>query len=481
MELIALVFAVLMLVAGLGAGWTLARRQAAVELEAAGRRATADLEIALRQAEAAARADRAAVADELAEARVELAELRTALEHEQRQTDRTEALLRRNETQLKELFGAQAAEVLQRNAEQVVQLAQAQLAKATTQAGGDLAKRQEAIEHLVAPLRESLGKVHEQLEAVERGRTTSESALREQLRMMGESSAQLKLETAALVTALRAPQTRGRWGEMQLERVVEAAGMTEHVDFVTQETRTSDDGAKQRPDLVVRLTGGKTIVVDAKVPFAAYLEAMEARDERTRDERMKAHARHLRTHIDGLAGKRYPDLFECTPEFVVCFVPADAFLDAALREDATLQEHAFARNVVLATPSTLIALLRTISYSWRQEALATNARHVHELGRDLYKRLCTLGNHFDKLGRSLKNSVESYNSAVGSMERMVLSKARQMNDLGVVDAGTELPRLEPLDATPRPTTAPELAAAPPGRPGQTRVISLPQPELPTGT
>jgi DNA recombination protein RmuC len=330
-------------------------------------------------------------------------------------------------------------------------------------------------------LRESLAHVQHQLEQVERGRTSSESALREQLRQMGEASSQLNVQTAQLVTALRAPQTRGRWGEMQLERVVEAAGMTEHVDFSTQVTATTDEGARQRPDLVVRLTGGKVIVVDAKAPFAAYLEAMEATDERTRAERMKAHARHLRTHIDALAGKSYPDLFDCTPEFTVCFVPADAFLDAAMREDATVLEYAFGKNIVLATPSTLVALLRTIAYSWRQEALAENAKQVHELGRDLYKRLATLGNHFDKLGKSLRGAVDSYNGAVGSMERMVLSKARQMNELGVVEPGAVLPRLEPLDATPRPTTAPELAATPPGGRAQPRVISLPQPELPTGT
>jgi DNA recombination protein RmuC len=392
-----------------------------------------------------------------------------------------ELLLRRNDAQLKELFSAQAAEALQRNGEAVVQLAQAELARATTQAGGDLAQRQQAIEAMVAPLRESLAHVQHQLEQVERGRTSSESALREQLRQMGEASSQLNVQTAQLVTALRAPQTRGRWGEMQLERVVEAAGMTEHVDFSTQVTATTDEGARQRPDLVVRLTGGKVIVVDAKAPFAAYLEAMEATDERTRAERMKAHARHLRTHIDALAGKSYPDLFDCTPEFTVCFVPADAFLDAAMREDATVLEYAFGKNIVLATPSTLVALLRTIAYSWRQEALAENAKQVHELGRDLYKRLATLGNHFDKLGKSLRGAVDSYNGAVGSMERMVLSKARQMNELGVVEPGAVLPRLEPLDATPRPTTAPELAATPPGGRAQPRVISLPQPELPTGT
>lgn len=411
--------------------------------------------------------------------RLEAAALQAELDAQRAAADRTEELLRRNDEQLRDLFGAQAAEALQRNAEQLLQLAKAQLANSTTAASSDLAQRQQAIEAMVAPLRDSLAKVHEQLAEVEKGRTTSDASLSAQLKSMSETSFQLNTQTAQLVTALRAPQTRGRWGEMQLERVVEAAGMTEHVDFLTQVTATSDDGTRQRPDLVVKLTGGKVIVVDSKVPFVAYLEAMEATDERTRADRMKGHARHLRAHIDSLSAKSYAHLFDCTPEFVVCFVPADAFLDAALREDATLLEHAFAKDVVLATPSTLVALLRTIAYTWRQEALAANAKEVHELGRDLYKRLSTLGNHFDKLGRNLRGAVGSYNDAVGSMERMVLSKARQMNDLGVVDAGTELPRLEPLiDAIPRPTTAPELAGSDGKR--DSRVISLPpQPQLPT--
>lgn len=458
MDALALMFASILLAAGFGAGWVIARRQA----------------------EAIAQQQGHALGLQLAESRAEVARLTAAVESEREAVTRTEQLLRRNDEQLKELFSAQAAEALQRNAETVLQLAEAQLAKANTAAGGDLAQRQQAIEAMVAPLRDSLQQVHLQLEAVERGRTISDSALREQMRHMSESSTQLNVQTAQLVTALRAPQTRGRWGEMQLQRVVEAAGMTEHVDFSLQVTATAEDGAKLRPDLVVRLTDGKVVVVDSKVPFSGYLEAMEATDERTRADRMKAHARHVRTHVDSLSGKNYQHLFEHTPEFVVCFIPADAFLDAALREDATLLEHAFARNVVLATPSTLMALLRTISYSWRQEALAANAKQVHELGRDLYKRLCTLGNHFDKLGRSLRSSVDSYNSAVGSMERMVLSKARQMSELGVVEAQADLPRLEPLEATPRPTTAPELAANVGGR-SPSRVVSLPQPELPTGT
>jgi DNA recombination protein RmuC len=279
----------------------------------------------------------------------------------------------------------------------------------------------------------------------------------------------VRSETSHLVTALRAPQIRGRWGEMQLERVVEAAGLTEHVDYATQQSVTGDTGTL-RPDLVVRLTGGKRVVVDAKVALSAYLEAIEAPDEPTCDERMKAHARQLRRHVDALSAKAYWERFEPTPEFVVCFVPADPILDAALREDSQLLEHAFSHNVVLATPSTLVALLRTIAYTWRQEALATNARQVHELGKDLYRRLATLGGHFDKLGRSLGSAVGAYNEAVGSMERMVLSKARQLSDLGVVGPDTPLPVIEPLTtAIPRQSSAPEF--------GDARVVTLPDRRL----
>jgi DNA recombination protein RmuC len=303
---------------------------------------------------------------------------------------------------------------------------------------------------------DALERVQEQLVSLERGRIGSDASLREQIRAMAETSQHLRTETSQLVSALRAPQVRGRWGEMQLERVVEAAGMAEHVDYATQVTAAAD-GATQRPDLIVRLAGGKQIVVDSKVAFSAYLEAMEAREPRTRDERMRAHARQLRTHIDSLAAKSYWQRFTPTPEFVVCFVPADAFLDAALREDATLLEHAFARNVVLATPSTLVALLRTIAYTWRQEALAANAAAIHELGRDLYRRISTMGGHVERLGRSLGGAVAAYNDAVGSLERRVMSSARRMSELGVVGNDSPLSSPEPLlDATPRALTAPEL-------------------------
>jgi DNA recombination protein RmuC len=309
---------------------------------------------------------------------------------------------------------------------------------------------------LLQPLRTSLADVGAQLGAVERGRLESETALREQVSAMGRASEHLHRQTGQLLTALRAPHVRGRWGEMQLERVVEAAGMTEHVDYDTQVTSTDDNGVV-RPDMVVRLAGGKNIVVDSKVACSAYLDALEATDESTRDSRLKAHARQLRSHIESLAGKAYWERFSPSPEFVVCFVPADAFLDAALREEPSLLEYAFSRQVVLATPSTLVALLRTVGYGWRQEALAANARDIQRLGRDLYRRLATLGGHFDKLGRSLGSAVGAYNDAVGSMEHMVLSKARQLAELGVADPAAAPPRSEPLvSVVPRPLTSPEL-------------------------
>jgi DNA recombination protein RmuC len=258
---------------------------------------------------------------------------------------------------------------------------------------------------------------------------------------------------------------------MQLERAVEAAGMTEHIDYVTQATARGADGPV-RPDLVVRLVGGKHVVVDSKVAFNGYLEAMEAKDEATRNTRLKAHARQLRDHIDALGAKAYFEHFSPSPEFVVCFVPADAFLDAALREDPALLERAFDQNVVVATPSTLVALLRTIAYTWRQEALAENAAEVHRLGRDLYQRLSTMGGHIDKLGRSLTTAVGDYNKTVSSLESRVLVAARKMADLKVVDPSEAIKAPQQITETARTTQAPELA--------EQRLVVLPKPRVPAG-
>jgi len=308
----------------------------------------------------------------------------------------------------------------------------------------------------VAPLAEALAKVEAQLQSLESTRVHAHASLTEQVSLVRSSSEALRDQTAALVTALRAPQTRGRWGEMQLRQVVELAGMVEHCDFTEQAT-VSRDGGALRPDLVVRLAGGKHVVVDAKVSLAAYLDAVESRDPEVSDQRLGAHARHLREHVKGLAAKEYWRSFEPTPEFVVLFVPGDAFLAPALERDPALLEDAMAARVLIATPTTLMAMLRTIAYSWQQEALRQNARTVFELGRELYRRLGTVGGHVDKLGRTLGRAVADYNAAVGSLERNVLVTARRMAELQVTDA--DLPTLATVEDVPRPLAAPELTAA----------------------
>ena len=313
----------------------------------------------------------------------------------------------------------------------------------------------------VAPLREALSKVEVHLRALETARVGAYASLTEQVGFVRTASEALRDQTASLVTALRAPQTRGRWGEMQLRRVVEMAGMVEHCDFTEQASATRD-GAMIRPDLVVRLAGGKNIVVDAKVSLAAYLDAVESRDPDVAAQRMAAHARHLREHVKGLASKDYWRAFQPTPEFVVLFVPGDAFLAPALEGDPTLLEDAMADRVLIATPTTLMAMLRTIAYSWQQEALTAHARTVFELGRELYHRLGTLGTHVDKLGKTLGRAVEDYNKTVGSLERTVLVQARKMAELQVTDA--DLPVLMAVDAAPRPLGAPELLESFEGRP-----------------
>jgi DNA recombination protein RmuC len=436
------VFLIVGLLAGVALGWLLARQRTGAETSRLG---------------------------------AETARLSAALDAERSSARAQEQLAARADQRLREAFDSLAGDALRRNNEAFVALAEARLAAAKSTADGDLAQRQQAIDGIVAPLRESLDRVQHQLNAVERERAGSYSALLEQIGTMRQTSEQLRTETAQLVTALRAPQVRGRWGELQLERSVEAAGLTEHVDYVLQASSTggaTGDGGTVRPDLIVRLVGGKNVVVDSKVAFSGYLEAMEARDDRTRAARLKAHARHLREHIDSLGAKAYWERFAPTPEFVVCFVPADAFLDAALREDPALQEHAFSRNVVLATPSTLVALLRTVAYTWRQEALAANAAEVHQVGRELYQRLSTLGGHIDKLGRSLSTAVGSYNQTVSSLESRVLVTARRMTDLKVVTPDDQLATPKQVTDIARSTQAPELT--------EQRVVSLAKQRVPIG-
>lgn len=328
------------------------------------------------------------------------------------------------------------------------------LAGALKSLGHEAAREQQAgLGQLLAPLQEALHRYERRVVQVENSRVDAYAELRTEVRQMQSLSSELRTETSQLVAALRAPQVRGRWGEHQLRRIVEAAGLLPNCDFAEQVTASTDKGGV-RPDLVVRLTDGRRVVVDAKAPFDAYLTAMEARDERSRDAELDRHAKHLRSHVDALAAKSYWAAFDQSPEFVVLFVPADPFLDAALQRDATLLEHAFSHNVVLATPATLIALLRTVAYSWRQEALARNATVVHALGRDLYARLSTMGDHLSKLGNSLGGAVTAYNKAMGSLESRVLVSARRLAELGVSDDELEAPAQ--LEVAPRILQSPEL-------------------------
>lgn len=404
----------------------------------------------------AARAEAVVLGREAGVLRAEVAALAATLDAERDASAQRLDDLRAEQDRLLEQFRALSTRALQENSEAFLQLADERFRTAQTTATGELEQRKQAMEHLVSPIKDSLGKVSEQLTAVERTRVAAQAELRQQLESMGKSSEQLRTETASLVNALRAPQVRGRWGEIQLRNVVESSGMVEHCDFEEQEHVRTSDGAV-RPDLVVRLAGGKRIVVDAKVSFNGYLEAMEARDDTMRATRLVAHARHLKKHIDDLAGKRYWEHFEPTPEFVVMFVPAEVFLNAALEQDPTLLEHAFARNVVVATPATLVALLRTVAYTWRQEALARNAQDVLTLGRELHSRLATMGSHLDRLGRQLGTTVRSYNETVASLESRVLVTARRMVDLKVADAPLDSPAQVELVA--RAVQAPELVAS----------------------
>jgi DNA recombination protein RmuC len=442
--------------------------RAAIDAELAAARQESENAAAARNAETA-RAEqchkRAEEAGErLAAAQAELAGIRAALDAERTAAANRERLLTHREAELKDSFQALSAEALSRNNEAFVQLAEARLAKVTAaisaKSDGDATQRQQAIEALLGPITQTLHRLDGQLRTVEKEREAAYAGLREQVGAMHRTSEQLQSETRQLVTALRAPHIRGRWGELQLERIVELAGMVEHCDFSRQVVATDaggDDDALVRPDLVVHLAGGKHIVLDAKVPFGAYLEAVDATDPDRRADRLAAHARHLRAHVDSLAHKSYWQRFDATPEFVVLFVPGDPFLEAALQSDPALLEHAFERNVVISTPTTLIALLRTVAYTWRQEALARNAARVHELGRELHSRLATMGGHVARLGKQLGGAVEAYNSTVRSLESRVLVTARRFGELGVVAEQLDTP--EQVERSPRAVQAVELIAS----------------------
>ncbi len=373
-----------------------------------------------------------------------LAEYQERLLQESRQAEEKQALLLAAQERLQQAFTVLSADALRRNNEDFLRMAQEKLGQFQEQARQDLENRQQGFGQMVDPVRESLQKMNERLDALEQVRTGAYSALSEQLRgLVQDHLPRLHRETAALVKALRQPAARGRWGEMQLRRVVEMAGMLDHCDFVEQATMQSEQG-QQRPDLLVHLPGGKEIVVDAKAPLNAYLHAIEAESDEDRQQWLRKHAGELRTHLQQLGRKSYWEAVP-SPEFVVLFLPGEDFFSAALQMDPGLIEFGVEQKVLVATPTTLIALLRAAAYGWRQEAVAANAQAISALGRELYERLGTLTGHWAKLGRQLHGAVSAYNQATSSLESRVLVTARRFPELGATSSDRELTELEPVD------------------------------------
>ena len=360
------------------------------------------------------------------------------------------------ESKLRDAFQALSADALKTNNEAFLQLAETRMREARTEAAGDIDARKKAIEDLLAPMAKTLEQVDREIKDSERRRVESGAQLMQRIASLDTAGQGLRDETRRLTDALKRPGVRGRWGELQLKRVVELAGMLEHCDFMEQHTIQAPDDERIRPDVIVRLPGGKRIVVDAKAPLDAYLRALEAPDEIARLNLMGEHARQVRQHISQLSAKSYFEKVASTPEFVVMFLPGEMFFSAALEHDPSLIECGVEKRVIPASPTTLIALLRAVAYGWQQEAMEKNARKISDLGKNLYEAVRTLGDRFQTLGTRLKSTLESYNDAVGSLEGNVLVKARKFKELQAGNGGEEIKPLEPIDRVPRMLQAAEL-------------------------
>lgn len=377
------------------------------------------------------------LARRLSQAVAQGARVEAQLEAERSAAAEKLALVEASRAQLSEEFKALSLAALHENNQRFLELAK-----------GDFEHKREAVDNLVKPMREQLEKFGETMRGIEKERVDAYASLRQQIGSLGEGQLRLQTETAHLVRALHAPATRGRWGEISLRRVVELVGMMEHCDF-SQQASVDTEAGRLRPDMVVHLPGGKDIVVDSKVALEAYLNAVEAVDDAVRAAQIKTHARQVRAHVESLASKAYWTQFDNSPEIVVMFMPLETAFTAAVESDPALLERAVEKRVIVATPMTLIALLHAVHYGWKQERLSENARHIADAGRELHDRIATYAEHFAKVGRGLTTATAAYNAAVGSLERTVLSKARELKKLGAGSSGSEIEPPQEIDLAPR--------------------------------
>lgn len=424
------IFGATTLFIGLTFGWLVARLQAASHIKQQSQQNQQQREQLLQQ----------------------LAKVEAQVDAERRNHEEKIQLIEENRQQLEKNFQALSAQALAANNQSFLDLAKTTLDSYQQQAKGDLESRQQAIGQLVQPLMDSLLRVDGKIEQLESARTGAYARLDEQLKNLLDTQVRLQSETGNLVRALRTPAVRGRWGEIQLRKVVEMAGMVNYCDFVEQETA---DSGRLRPDMVIKLPNGRNIVVDSKAPLQAYLESLEATDDDQRKSHLDHHARQIRSHLQKLSAKNYWEQFQPTPEFVVLFLPGETFFSAALAQDPGLIEAGVDQKVLLATPTTLIALLRSVAYGWRQEQLTENAEAISQLGREIYDRLATLNQHFGQMGKSLEKAVDSYNKGMASLDSRVMVSARKFKELGAGNS-KEINTAEQIGKLPRSPQLPEI-------------------------